>query len=388
MYLVKAFGKERQEIRNYLKVLISNIRISLKNTRLEVFSSFAGGSFDRLIIGLISLFGGYQVIRGRISLGTLTAIMIYLNQLIGMQGSITSFFQRIIFNMVSCRRIEEVLEKASEKENRPGTEKIALEHPQIQFKKLSFGYNSGEYILRGLDFKIDKGSVALAGPSGCGKTTIINLLLGLYEPWEGQVFIQGQNIRDINHFLLREEIGVALQEPYLWNDSIENNIKYARQNATKGELTEVAKITGVDEFVKNLPAGYGSIIGENACKLSEGQKQKIAIARALLKKPKILILDEAMSSMDSLSEERIINEIKKESWIHTVIIVSHRLSTIMACDLAYFLKNPDKIIIDNPQKLLDTDGDFYNLFAAQIKEPLLKDAVNPLVQSIPEQPTR
>ena len=366
IYLVKAFGKEKKEISNYLTALIANIKINLKNVRLEVISNFTGGSFNRVIIGLITLFGGYQVIRGRITAGTLTAIIIYLTQLIGLQGSIGLFFQRIAMGQVSCKRLDEVLEKEPEVgELSGGQKKIILKQPRIEFKGASFGYRPKEYILKDLNFCIEKGFTALTGPSGCGKTTIVNLILRLYDPWQGQIFIDGYNIRDLKSSFLKEQIGVALQGPFLWNDTIENNIRYARENASKQEIIEAAGLTGLDEFVEDLPQGYQTLIGENACKLSEGQKQKIAIARALIKRPKILILDEAMSSMDSASEEKVLLNIKQSQKDLILIVVSHRLSTVRSADLVYFLLSADEMIIDRPESFLENNGQFIELFAGQ-----------------------
>lgn len=372
IYLVKAFGKEKTQTRDYLKILMENIRIRLKNVRLEIFSTFAGGGFERVIIGLITLFGGYQVIKGKISIGTLTAIMIYLTQLVGLQNTFIFFLQKMTLGLVSCKRLDEIMEEKPMSENDQEKNKIILDIPCIQFKKVSFGYKSDEYILKDLEFEINKGWISLVGPSGCGKTTILNLLLGLYIPWGGTIFIDGFNLKELNSRNLKEQVGIALQEPFLWNDTIENNIIYAKPEAMQKEIEEVAKITGVDEFAVDLTDGYKTIIGENAAKLSEGQKQKIAIARALIKRPKILILDEAMSSMDSISEEKIIQSLKKLP-IPIVITVSHRLSTITASDLVYFLKKPDELIIDKPQVLLEKDREFFNLFAAQIKETFAKD---------------
>lgn len=370
MYLVKAFGKEEKETKSYLAALISNIRIRLKNIRLEMIGNFVGGSLDRVIVGLIALFGGYQVITGRISAGTLTAIMIYLAQLVAFQGKIIDFGQRVIFGLISCKRLDEILQqkqrlmREANKHN-----KILSPHPRIEFKKVWFGYGTEEYILKDVSFEMEQGIVALAGLSGCGKTTIINLILGLYEQRKGTIFIDGHSIEEIGVASLQEQVGVALQEPYLWNDTIEANIKYAKKNVRQEEVIAIAKLVGVNEFVKNLPQGYATVIGENACKLSEGQKQKIAIARALLKKPKILILDEAMASMDSLSEEKIMRQIKQLP-ISLVIIISHRVSSVLACDRAYYLERPETMITGTPQELIKTQQSFYNLFAAQLTETL------------------
>ena len=374
--LVKAFGREAVEIRNYLRSQIAKVRISMRNIRLEVVSSFAGSAANKVVIGLITFYGGYQVIKGEMTLGSLTAIMLYIGQLIGLQSSFAEFFQNIALGLVSCQRVEEILEKKPRIIEKEDARSVIFKKGEIVFRNVSFGYKQGEPVLAGINFNIDGGShIALIGPSGCGKTTILNLLLRLYDPWTGDIMIDGCNIKGLKFSSLRGQIGMALQEPFLWNDTIENNIRYGKPDAGKEEIIEVAKICGVDDFVSELPNEYKTIIGENACKISEGQKQRIAIARALLKKPKILILDEAFASMDSQSEDKIILRIRQLSEIPTVIVVSHRLSTVMACDLAYFFKKPDKIVINKPQQLLEKDEAFYNLFAAQLRRTAQEDAV-------------
>jgi ABC-type multidrug transport system fused ATPase/permease subunit len=365
---VKTFAKEAAEVRDYLRMRIANIRMSLKNTRLEVISGFAGSAANKVVIGLITFYGGYQVIKGRMTLGSLTAIMMYIGQLIGLQGSFAGLFQNIAFGLVSCQRVEEILDKQAKIVEKEDAKGVVFKKGQIVFKNISFGYREKEPILSGISFDIEGGNcIALVGPSGCGKTTILNLILRMYEPWAGEIIIDGYNIKELKFNSLRGQIGIALQEPFLFDDTIENNLRYGKEGSSFEEIIEVAKICKIDDFVNELPNGYQTIIGENACKLSEGQKQKIAIARALIKKPKILILDEAMSSMDSASEEKILLKIKQIPEILTVIIVSHRLSAVMKADLTYFLKRPDAIIINKSQQLLEEDEEFYNLFAAQIK---------------------
>ena len=371
MYLVKALGREKSETRRYLKALIGNIRIGFSSLRLEVVSNLTMGGFERAVIWGISLFGGLQVIRGNLSLGTLTAIMLYLSQLVSLQSGIGSFFQRISLGLISCRRLDGLLKLAPEATELRGTEKIALRSPVIRFEKVSFKYNSQEHILKNLDFCFSGGLNVLTGPSGCGKTTIVNLILRLYQPGEGLVYgVEEEDAaRQIDLLCLKRHIGAALQDPLLWNDTVENNIRYGSERKVGfEEIKNAAHIACADDFIENLPHGYQTIIGEKGCKISEGQKQRVAIARALLKRPAILILDEAMSSMDTLSEEKIIANLRKISGLHTVIIVTHRLSTVMACDRAYFLKNPDTMVMDKPEKLIHSDKEFHDLFSAQMSQ--------------------
>lgn len=370
IYLVKALGKERQEARKYLKALIINARIGLKNLKLEVLSNFTAGSFERVAIGAISLFGGLQVIRGRITLGTLTAIMLYLSQLVSLQSGIGFFFQRISLGLISCRRLENILREKPETATVSAGVKYSFARARIDFKDVSFGYNRQECIIEKLSFGLEEGFTALVGPSGCGKTTILNLLLRLYEPRGGGIFIGGLNIKDMDLLSLRSRVGLVLQEPFLWNDSVENNIRYGcAGKAAFTEMERASMTAGAQDFILGLPQGYNTIIGENGCKISEGQKQRVAIARALINRPKILLLDEAMSSMDTLSEEKIIANIRKISDLRTVIIVTHRLSAVMACDRVYFLKKPDTMVVEKPGTLIHNDKEFYDLFSAQISKP-------------------
>ncbi|MDO8748854.1 MAG: ABC transporter ATP-binding protein [Candidatus Omnitrophota bacterium] len=371
MYLVKAMGRERHEVRAYLRALIGNLKIGLKNLRLEVLSNLTIGGFERVVIGGISLFGGLQVIRGNLSLGTLTAVMLYLSQLVSLQSGIGLFFQRISLGLISCRRLDELLRLAPEATELRGTEKIALRSPVIRFEKVSFKYNSQEHILKNLDFCFSGGLNVLVGPSGCGKTTIVNLILRLYRPGEGLVYgaEEEDEARQVDLSCLKRHIGAALQDPLLWNDTVENNIRYgSEQKVGFEEIKSVSKVSCADDFIENLPHGYQTIIGEKGCKISEGQKQRVAIARALLKRPAILLLDEAMSSMDTLSEEKIIANLRKISGLYTVIIVTHRLSTVMACDRVYFLKKPDTMVAEKPGTLIHNDKEFYDLFSAQISK--------------------
>jgi len=364
--VIKSFGKETQSTINYLRMLIINIRIKMQNIKLEISSSLTSQLFNKAIVGLLAFYGGYQVIKGQMTLGSLAAVMVYLTQLVGLQSQFAYFFQTTALGLVSCRRLAEVLdEKTMVLESREA-KKLKFNKGMIIFEDLSFGYRPNEPILKRINFTIEgASSVALVGPSGCGKTTILNLILRLYDPWSGDIKIDGYNIRDLKFSSLREQIGIALQESLLWNDTIKNNIKYGRPEASDEEIIEVAKICGVDQFVSELPNRYETVIGENACKISEGQKQKIAIARAIIKRPKILILDEAMSSMDSASEERILANIKERQKELTLIVVSHRLSTIMNTGLVYYLESSDRIVVDTAKNLLENNQNFANLFVGQ-----------------------
>ena len=373
IYPIKVFGKEAVEIRKYLRKLINNIRIELSGTRLEVFSNFAAAAADKIILGLIAFYGGYQVIKGTMTLGSLTAILVYLGQLVSMQGSFIQFFQTAVLGLVSCQRVAEILDEKGHVVENKNARDIVFKRGGIVFNGVAFGYLPGNPVIKDLSFSIEPDKhICLVAPSGLGKTTLLNLIIRLYVPWQGEVLIDGVRIHDVRLRSLKGQIGMALQEPFLFDDTVANNILYGKENASEAEFIKITKLSLVDDFIRALPDKYNSIIGENACKISEGQKQKIAIARALIKKPKILILDEAMSSMDSISEARILSNIREYFKGATLITVSHRLSTVMEADFVCFLKGPGEMITGLCEELLQKDKDFYDLFKAQLIESTTK----------------
>jgi ATP-binding cassette subfamily B protein len=352
--LVKAFGRETHEIRHYIHTLIERIRVSLKYARLEISALFATSLVNRVIVGLITFYGGYQLIKGEMTLGTLSAITVYLTQLSGLQQVFISLFREISLGLVSYERLETILNAQVpviiEDKN---AKEILFSEGRIEFRDLTFSYKQEKIVLQNLSFCIKGAScIALVGPSGCGKSTIINLILRLYNLTSGAVLIDGRDVRSVKSKSLYAQIGVALQEPYLWNDTIENNIRYGNFGVTAAEIAKVAEVTCIDELINSLKEGYRAVIGENACKISEGQKQRIAIARAVIKKPKILILDEALSSVDMNTEAKIINNVKDFLKETTLVIVSHRISAIKKMDLVYFLAGPGEMLIGSHAELM------------------------------------
>lgn len=371
IHLIKAFGKEAAAVNKYLNSLTVNTGIDMKSNRLARMGGFVNELSAKIIIGLIGLYGGYQVIKGNMSVGSLTAIVAYLYTLIDLQVNLAGFLQGLKMNSFSCRRISEILDEKPQIVEAKNVKIVSFKKGEIVFDKVSFGYRPEKRIIENLYFRISGAShIAIAAPSGRGKTTILNLLVRLYDPLKGRILIDGHNIRDLSFSSLKGQIGFALQEPLLWNDSIENNIGYGKDDADMEDIIRVARMTGVDEFTDGLANGLRTIVGENACKLSEGQKQKISIARALIRDPKILILDEAMSSMDSASEEKIIANIKENQTGTTIITVSHRLSTVMSADLVYYFYKPDEMIVGRAENLFEINKEFAGLFSGQDKIPV------------------
>lgn len=236
----------------------------------------------------------------------------------------------------------------------------------IEFRNVTFRYNEKETILENFNLKIKKGqSVALVGSTGSGKSTIVNLICRFYEPVEGQIFIDGKDYKDRSITWLHENLGYVLQSPHLFNGSVMENIRYGRLDATDEEVIEAAKLAYVDKFVRDLPEGYKTIVGEGGSKLSVGERQLISFARALVADPRILVLDEATSSIDTATEEVIQDVVKTILKGRTSFIVAHRLSTIINSDLILVIKEGKILESGTHRELLDKRGEYYNLYKNQ-----------------------
>ncbi len=355
--------------RDSKKNLTKRVDFELKRAKLLSISGFSGSILNKVIGGLIALYGGYQVIKGTLTLGSFTAVMIYLTQLSGLARSIGVFYETMLINSVSRQRLSKILNIRPRIEDAQGAIDYHILRGGIEFRDISFGYKKDELLLEGINFSIKPAAkIALIGSSGCGKTTLLNLLLQLYEPEEGSVLIDELDIRDIKLKSLKAQLGIGLQEPFLWNDTVANNILYGSSEAGEEDLIRASRIAEAHRFILNLPKQYDTIIGEGACRISDGQKQRIAIARAIIGRPKILILDEAMSSLDSETEDKIVDNIRGEFSNSTIIFVSHCLATVKKMDLVYFMEGPSKINIATHDNFLVENRKYRELFASQIEE--------------------
>ena len=367
--LIKVFGKEKNEVRRYLTDQIDMIRLSLKNYKMGVASGSTLSIMNTLVMTSLSYYAGYLIIVEELTLGSLTALVLYLVQLFGLLKSLGTTYQGVIIKFVNIERLVETFDAAIEISDKPNAVALRKIEGEVEFRDIHFGYKNGEEILKGVNFKIAPNStVGIMGKSGAGKTTILNLVLRLYDPWKGSVLIDGKDVRDLKLQILREKTGVVFQEPYLLNGTIAENISYGKPDATRREIIAAAELADAHDFIKGFPDAYESEIGEGGCNLSQGQKQRIAIARALVKKPGILILDEATSSLGSDSEGEIKKSLSALKDRCTIIIVSHRLSTIMDADSIFVLEDGMITSKGTHEDLLEENSFYRNVYNEQFKK--------------------
>ncbi len=373
---VKYFGNEHYEARRYDEDLAEWERARLKN-RLSLAALNSG---QALIIALSMTVIMFMAVRevgsGAISLGDLTMINAYMIQLFIPLNVLGFIYREIRQAMVNIERMFALLQQPPAVVDRADAKALRADGGAIEFDNVSFGYHTQRQILHGVSFTVPAGhKVAVVGPSGAGKSTIARLLFRFYEVDGGAVRINGQDLREVSQDSLREAIGVVPQDTVLFNDSIYYNIAYGRPDASAEEVHRAARLAHLEQFIEQLPAGYDTIVGERGLKLSGGEKQRIAIARVLLKDPPILVLDEATSSLDSNAERVILAALDEVSRRRTTLAIAHRLSTIRDAEQILVLDGGRIVEQGDHDSLLARGGLYARLWYQQQAEDRDEDAV-------------
>jgi len=366
---VKYYTNEEFEAQRYDKDL-ANWERARRQNRLSLFALNAGQAFiisasmtTMMYLAAVSVEQQSLTSGDFVALtGLMMGIFIPLNFL----GFV---YREIKMSLINIEEMFKLLRVVPKIKDKPGTEALKLTKGNIEFKQVSFSYTENRQILKDVNFTVRSGeTIALVGASGSGKSTTVKMLFRFYDPSDGIITIDDQNISDISQQSLRESIGIVPQDTVLFNDSIFENIRYGRTDASVKEVEEAIRLAHLDEFIGLLPEGSKTIVGERGLKLSGGEKQRVAIARTILKKPPILVFDEATSSLDSKSEKTILKAINELSKSTTTLIIAHRLSTIVNADKIIVFDKGQIVEQGNHAALLNMRKQYYELWLAQQKE--------------------
>jgi ATP-binding cassette subfamily B protein len=364
--IVRGFGRELREQLAYTLGHHTVIRKQMLATRAQRSVALIWELIMPLAQVTIIGFGGYLVVMGQATLGVLIAFQGYVWRLLEPVMQIASSISETQRGLAAMERVFEVFDKPEEKPDPPD----ALEAPErveeIRFDGVSFAYRPDVPVLRDFSLRVPGGSVvALVGASGAGKTTVTDLLARFYDPSTGQILLNGVDLRRIRLKSFRGMLGIVQQEVFLFDGSVRDNIAYGRSDASDAEVVNAARRANADEFIRRLPEGYDTLIGERGVKLSGGQRQRLSIARALLADPKILILDEATSSLDTESEQLIQASIDELLRDRTTFIIAHRLSTIAHADQIVVLDGGAIVELGTHDELLRRGGRYAAMVARQ-----------------------
>lgn len=339
---------------------------SLKATFFSSITNPATRFVNSIVYAAVALFGAILAVNGGITVGILSSFLAYANQYTKPFNEISSVVTELQNALACASRVLKLIEEESVTPDREAA--VDIENPQgeIEIRDLAFSYSPEKELITNLNLKVKPGmTVAIVGPTGCGKTTLINLLMRFYDANSGEILLDGNNILDITRNSLRKNIGMVLQDTWLKSGTIAENIRLANPNATDEEIVDAAKAAHAHSFIKRLPDGYQTFIGEDGGSLSQGQKQLLCITRLMLSPPPILILDEATSSIDTRTEIRIQKAFNKLMQGRTTFIVAHRLSTIKNADVILVMNEGNIIEQGNHKELFEKKGFYYTLYNSQ-----------------------
>lgn len=354
---VRAHGLEKHEGRRFVR---KNKALITSMLDFQVASSLADG-LNGIFLAFGSLivlgWGGSMVLGGAMTLGSLIAFEVYQVRLFAPVQNLLGLYLQLQKARASVDRVFEYLEAPGEAPRPDGKRKPDPLRGRIEFIDVTFGYAGGERILSGLSFTIPEGArYAIVGPSGSGKTTIIDLLLGFYKPSSGRILVDGTPVDELAQHATLRQVSLLTQEPVLFHASVAENIAYGKRHATRPEIEEAARKAGIDGLVRSLPSGYETMIGDRGSKLSAGERQRIAIARAFLGEPRLLILDEATSSLDSISDRDVQSALGRLMQDRTTIVITHRLSMVDDVDRILFLEGGRIVEEGSHEELMRREG--------------------------------
>lgn len=363
---VKYFNNEQHELRRYDATLNKWEDIAVKSQTSMSLLNFGQGAIIAVGLTMIMVYAGKGVMSGTMSLGDLVLVNTMMLQLFIPLNFLGIIYRMLRHTLADMEMVINLMELKPEIVDKPGAKKIKISSGIIKFENVCFSYNEDRKILDDISFTIPAGSkLGIVGASGAGKSTLSRLLFRFYEVKSGKILIDDQDISEVSQKSLRKAIGIVPQDTVLFNDSIFYNIQYAKPGASKEEVVNAATMANLHHFIDSLPDGYETLVGERGLKLSGGEKQRVAIARVILKNAPILVFDEATSSLDSHSEKAILQSLQEISEHHTTMVIAHRLSTIIDADQIIVLEHGKIVEQGTHQSLFDKNGVYTKMWQLQ-----------------------
>ncbi|MGZ3505030.1 MAG: ABC transporter ATP-binding protein [Vulcanimicrobiaceae bacterium] len=368
--LIKSFAREAYERTRFYRVGTDLMRLEIN---LAMVGRWFMASVTAMVVvgpAIVWLGGGWLAVMNAISVGTIVAFVTFIQtRLYGPAAALAGVQVQIVSALAVFERIFDYLDMTPEEYEPASATTLPHVRGDIRFEDVRFSYSADRHALDGVTFHVEPGQVAaFVGPSGAGKTTITQLVPRFYDPQSGQVLVDGHDVRTVTLESLRRDIGIVSQETYLFHDTIGNNLRYAKPDAGDDDVREAARNANIDAFIMSLPDGYQTIVGERGHKLSGGERQRLAIARVLLKDPKILILDEATSSLDSHNEAAIQAAFERCMRGRTSLVIAHRLSTILSADVIFVVEKGRIVESGTHAVLLARNGAYARLYREQFRD--------------------
>ncbi|AMA51514.1 ABC transporter ATP-binding protein [Bacillus inaquosorum] len=367
--VIKAYSREKQITAEFLK---KNAALKTSGFWAQTISGFIPkvmNSLNNLSFTMIAAIGGLFALKGWISIGSIVVFAEYSRQFTRPLNDLANQFNTMLSAIAGAERVFDVLDEKEEREDEKNAVHQPIQTGSIEFRDVSFGYDEGQQTLKNLQFTVPAGqSIAFVGPTGAGKTTVTNLLARFYEPDEGRILIDGTDIKTLTRASLRKNMGFVLQDSFLFQGTIRENIRYGRLDASDQEVEAAAKTANAHSFIERLPKGYDTVLTQNGSGISQGQKQLISIARAVLADPVLLILDEATSNIDTVTEVNIQEALTRLMEGRTSVIIAHRLNTIQRADQIVVLKDGEMIEKGSHEELILQKGFYSDLYKSQFEK--------------------
>ncbi len=366
--VVKLFGREEKVKQEFNKI---NQKLRKSSTMAQGISGFMGpvmNVINNITYLIVAVAGGYLILNGEpITIGIVFTFLLYMKNFARPLSEIANLFNTIQLALAGAERVFEIMDEQKEEDTNTA-KNIGEIRGDISFEDVTFSYEQGKEVLKNANIAASQGEqIAIVGPTGAGKTTIISLLTRFYDIDSGKIMIDGKDIQELTLKSLRKSVGMVLQDTYLFSESVADNIRYGRLDATDEEVMEAAKLANAHSFIMHMPEGYNTVLADNASNISQGQRQLIAIARAILADPRILILDEATSSIDTRTELKIQKALLTLMKGRTSFIIAHRLSTIKNADSILVIDNGRIVEKGTHTELLEQNGFYANLYNSQFK---------------------